>query len=127
MKCSPAPNSAKPGAATGWMWPALPNRAAAGAPSSSRVPGASATIGSGPSPGTLLGSPESAARWSSLPRRGEGAEEAARRAGEEKPSGLQKELAAARVELAGLTKGASEPTAAPGRPIAIADLPGLVV
>src|SRR4029077_12160851 len=62
---------------------------------------------------TLLSYTDNVARWISLPLPGEGAEEAARQAGEEKLSALQQELAAAKLDLAGLTKGASEPTAAP--------------
>jgi hypothetical protein len=76
---------------------------------------------------TLLNYTDNVARWIAAPLPGDGPEEELLRAHEVKVAAMEKELEAAKSELAKLSKGATEETRKPGMAIAAGEFPGIVL
>jgi hypothetical protein len=76
---------------------------------------------------TLFNYTDNVARWIASPLPGDGAQEAALRAHEEKMTALRKDLDAAKAVLAEASKAVAEETTKPGMPIAASTLPGVVL
>lgn len=76
---------------------------------------------------TLLSYTDNVARWITSPLPAEGEQEAVLQTHEAKLTSLATEIETAKARLAELTKGVSEPSLAPGKAIAVADLPGIVL
>ncbi len=76
---------------------------------------------------TLFNYTDNVARWNIAPLPGDGDDEKALHAHEAKVAALEKEVEAAKAELAKLSKNVAQETVKPGEAIAPADLPGIVL